>query len=449
MNMHSELRNSPLKAVSVFTGAGGLDIGFEAAGFKTLVTIEKDPDARATIELNRPEWGLIEEGDVLRIRPDAVLAKAGCVPGEVDVLIGGPPCQPFSKSAFWARGETRRLNDPRAETIGAMMDIAEALLPRAIVIENVRGIAYRKKDEALRLVRQRLRAINKAHAISYRTSVLHLHATDFGVPQIRERAFIIALRDGGAFRAPLPTHARHSEANGGRLSPCPRAWDALAGMAPTAEEAARLRLSGKWAGLIPSIPEGANYLWHTKRGGGLPLFGWRTRYWSFLLKLAKDQPSWTIQAEPGPATGPFHWDDRLLSVAEMARIQTFPVGWRFAGDYRSARRQIGNAVPAALAEAVAWRLRSVLLGEPYNKTLTLAVKRRDDLPAATSPVPVPPAYLPLMGEHRAHPGHGKGPGALRVKPTNPSADVSQNRREGPHPVPVDLEVEQHAAAQAA
>ena len=440
------MQSDKLTAVSLYTGAGGLDLGFEAAGFLTLVAIEKDPDARATIEFNRPEWGLLDEGDVLRIRADAVLAKAGCVSGEVDALIGGPPCQPFSKSAFWARGETRRLDDPRAETIGAMMDLAEALLPRAIIIENVRGIAYRKKDEALRLVRQRLRAINKSHGTSYRTSVFHLHATEFGVPQIRERAFIIALRDGGAFRAPLPTHARFPEANGGRFSPCPRAWDALADAAPTAEEAVQLRLSGKWAGLIPSIPEGANYLWHTKRGGGLPLFGWRTRYWSFLLKLAKDLPSWTIQAEPGPATGPFHWDNRLLSVAEMARIQTFPTSWRFAGDYRSARRQIGNAVPAALGEAVARRLRSVLLREPYDKNLALAVERRVDLPAASSPAPVAPAYLRLMGEHRAHPGHGKGPGALRVTPADLLADIPQNRRESPHVVPVDVEVEESTAA---
>lgn len=444
--MHFGSHNSQLKTVSVYTGAGGLDIGFEAAGFQIIVAIEMDPDARATIEFNRPEWGLLGEGDVLSIRPDAVLAKAGCVPGEVDALIGGPPCQPFSKSAYWARGETRRLNDPRAETIGAMMDLAEALLPRAIVIENVRGIAYRKKDEALRLVRRRLRAINKSHSTSYRTCVFHLHATEFGVPQIRERAFIVALRDGGTFRAPLPIHARLPEVNGGRLSPCPRAWDALADVAPTAEEAANLRLSGKWAGLVPSIPEGANYLWHTERGGGLPLFGWRTRYWSFLLKLAKNLPSWTIQAEPGPATGPFHWESRLLSVAEMARIQTFPAGWRFAGDYRSARRQIGNAVPAALGEAVARRLRSVLLSEPYDKTIALAVKRRNDLPAASAPAPVAPSYLPRMGVHRAHPGHGKGPGALRVTPADRSANVSQNRREGPHTVPADLELEKRATA---
>ena len=76
------------------------------------------------------------------------------------------------------------------------------------------------------------------------------------------------------------------------------------------------------SGLLPSIPEGENYLWYTNRGGGLQLFGWRTRYWSFLLKLAKSLPSWTIQAQPGSAIGPFHWRSRKLTTREMCRLQT-------------------------------------------------------------------------------------------------------------------------------
>ena len=88
-----------------------------------------------------------------------------------------------------------------------------------------------------------------------------------------------------------------------------------------------LTVGGKWADLLPTIPEGQNYLWHTNRGGGSQLFGWRTRYWSFLLKLAKNLPSWTIQAHPGSSIGPFHWRNRKLSVPEMCRLQTFPTAW--------------------------------------------------------------------------------------------------------------------------
>ena len=85
----------------------------------------------------------------------------------------------------------------------------------------------------------------------------------------------------------------------------------------------------KSADLLPAIPEGENYLFHTNRGAGVPLFGWRTRFWNFLFKLAKDRPSWTIQARPGPATGPFHWTNRRLSARELCRLQTFPDGLRF------------------------------------------------------------------------------------------------------------------------
>src|SRR5207302_1512865 len=89
---------------------------------------------------------------------------------------------------------------------------------------------------------------------------------------------------------------------------------------------------GYWTGLLPSIPEGRNYLYHTRHGGGVELFGSRRRYWSFLLKLAQDLPAWTIPAKPGPSTGPFHWESRPLAVEELLRIQSFPADWNIAGN---------------------------------------------------------------------------------------------------------------------
>ncbi|MGH8069990.1 MAG: DNA cytosine methyltransferase, partial [Candidatus Entotheonellia bacterium] len=130
----------------------------------------------------------------------------------------------------------------------------------------------------------------------------------------RERVFILASIDGQTLKAPLPTHG---EGNG--LEPYHTAWDAI-GDLDKEDWPLELEVTGKWAALLRSIPEGKNYLWHTPRGGGEPLFGWRTRYWSFLLKLSKRHPSWTIQAEPGPATGPFHWRNRMLSIEELARV---------------------------------------------------------------------------------------------------------------------------------
>ena len=107
-----------------------------------------------------------------------------------------------------------------------------------------------------------------------------------------------------------------------------------------------------------------------------PLFGWRTKFWSFLLKLAKDRPSWTIQAEPGPATGPFHWKSRLLSIEELCRLQTFPRGYEIQGDRRSAQRQVGNAVPSAIAELLGLEIRRQFFGERVRRTLRLLPTRR-------------------------------------------------------------------------
>jgi DNA (cytosine-5)-methyltransferase 1 len=427
----------PLNLISLYTGAGGLDLGFEAADFKTKVAIELDANARKTLRDNRPEWLQPEDGDALKLDATDILKLADLTRGQLDALIGGPPCQPFSKSAFWAAGTTKRLDDPRARTLEVMLDLAEAVLPRALVIENVRGIAYREKDEAMKLVEQRLDEINERHGTSYTTTVTYLQATDFGVPQIRERAFLVSFRDGERFEAPTPVTGDALQ------SPVVTAWDAIGEMVHTDEELLKLAPRGKWAGLLPSVPEGQNYLWHTDRGDGLPLFGWRTRYWSFLLKLAKNRPAWTIQADPGPATGPFHWDSRLLSIAEMARLQSFPVGYRFAGDYRAARRQIGNAVPPALAEAVARRVSAILGRSKYSADLALAVKARGAAPAPAVPLEVTQQFRALMGDHAAHPGTGKGPAAILRPP--PEASVTEGGSEHTDPDAIDFGHEERAA----
>jgi DNA (cytosine-5)-methyltransferase 1 len=170
-----------------------------------------------------------------------------------------------------------------------------------------------------------------------------------------------------------------------------------------------LRMTGKWAELLPSIPEGQNYLWHTDRGGGAPLFGWRRRYWSFLLKLAKDRPSWTIQAQPGPATGPFHWRNRKLSAQELGRLQTFPDGLIYECSRADVQRLVGNAVPSALAEALAVEIRRQLLGSRRkNSALQLLPPRRSAPPSPEPVTRVPRKYLALAGNHEAHPGTGKG-----------------------------------------
>lgn len=397
---------SPMTAISLFTGAGGLDYGFEAAGFRTAVAVEIDERCCETIRRNR-RWPVINR-DIVAVPTEELLRTAGAVSGEVDVLIGGPPCQPFSKSGFWVTGEAKRLSDARATTLEAYLRVLAEARPRAFVLENVEGLGFRGKDEGIQLIHSRLAAINAVHGTNYRASIATLNAADYGVPQLRRRIFVVGSREGAIFNFPKPTHASPEE---GLLDECPRhltAWDALHDLAEPNDSSVALK--GKWADLLPSIPEGHNYLWHTERGGGEPLFGWRRRYWSFLLKLAKDQPSWTIQAQPGPATGPFHWNNRRLTMREMARLQTFPDGIQIDGTIADAQKQIGNAVPSLLAEVLARAIAIQLLGRRvYDAQLTLAVRPAPFAPAATPAIAqVPAGYLVLRGKHNAHPGTGKG-----------------------------------------
>jgi DNA (cytosine-5)-methyltransferase 1 len=416
-----------LAAVSLFTGAGGLDYGFEAAGFDTLVAVELDADTCATLRANR-SWPVLQR-DVSSLPDRELLDAAGVRPGEIDLVLGGPPCQPFSKSAYWANGDTKRLDDPRAATLAEYMRVVAGLLPRVFVLENVHGITYSGKEDGFRLLDQMTRDVNHRHGTSYTFSWQVLNAADHGVPQLRQRFFLVAHRDGKAFRFPDPTHARPGEGGPslfGSLPPHLTAWDAIGGL-DRISPAEELCVRGRWADLLPSIPEGENYLWHTSRKGGMPLFGWRRAYWCFLLKLAKNRPSWTIQAQPGPAIGPFHWDNRRLSIAEMARLQTFPDAVRFCGNRNSVQRQIGNAVPSLLAEVIAREVAQQFFGATPRPRPTLAVEPRRPIPDPEPVQSVPQKYHHLRGEHPDHPGTGKGFAASRRTRKDPSTTARVSR----------------------
>lgn len=417
--------------ISLFTGAGGLDLGFEAAGFSTRVAVEMDADAARTLRSNRPDWEVVgADIHTEEASPSRLLSRGGLRPGDADVLIGGPPCQPFSKSGYWARGDARRLDDPRARTLEAYLQVLREAQPRAFLLENVPGLVFSRKDEGLQLLERSIERINHDVGTNYSFQVAQLRAVEYGVPQDRERVFVIGARDGTAFRFPAPTHrapgalvsARADAPDptmtlfdipdaGSTLETWRTAWDAIGDL--EADDDPTLRVGGKWADLLPSIPEGRNYLHHTDRGEGLPLFGWRRRYWSFLLKLAKRLPSWTLTADPGSAIGPFHWRNRRLSVAEMMRLQTFPEGYRIQGSYRAALRQLGNAVPSALAERLALEIRRQLLGEPQlRRESTLVPPSRPNLPEPEKVTEVATKYRALAGTHEAHPGTGRGYAAI-------------------------------------
>lgn len=401
-----------LKVISLFSGAGGLDYGFEAAGFETAVAVEFDRHCCATLRHNR-SWAVIER-DIFDVPTAEILDAGNLKPAEAALLVGGPPCQPFSKSAYWKNGDSKRLEDPRADTLDAYLRVLEEARPHAFVLENVGGLAFSEKDEGLRLLLDRIQDINRRRKTNYRPVFKILNAADYGVPQLRERFFLVGSRDGSAFRFPLPTHAardKNSRLFPDKLEPYRTAWDAL-GDLPEDGGGEDLAMRGKWADLLSSIPEGHNYLWHTDRGGGLPLFGWRRRYWNFLLKLSKNLPSWTVQAQPGPSVGPFHWKSRRLSIRELCRIQTFPDDVFITGDRVAAQRQIGNAVPSALAEVLGREIAAQFFGKkPANDEPGLVPPVRRPVPAPERPRPVPKKFRALVGEHEAHPGTGMGYGA--------------------------------------
>lgn len=406
-----------LRAISLYSGIGGMDFGFEAAGFQTRVALEMDRYACEAMRLNT-KWQVIED-DINNVSSEAILERAGLKAGEADILFGGPPCQPFSKSSYWVRGDALRLDDPRAGTLAAYLRVLRDTQPRTFVLENVAGLAFKEKDEGLRALLSGIEQINSVTGSKYNVQWKAINCASFGVPQIRERVFLIGARDGREFSFPAATHC--SPARGGDffdegLEPFRTAWDAL-GDLEIADDAS-LKVGGKWGDLLPTIPEGQNYLWHTSRGGGQPLFGWRTRYWSFLLKLSKALPSWTIQAQPGSSIGPFHWSNRRLSFEELCRLQTFPDGLKLNCGRTEMQRMLGNAVPSLIAEVLGREIRRQLLDSPSRRPLKLIPRRSSSVPPPEPVKRLPAKYRHLVGDHADHPGEGRGKRAVKRQTSN-------------------------------
>ena len=164
----------PRKVISLFTGAGGLDLGFEAAGYETAVAVEMDDMCVQTLRHNR-KWPVIHS-DVHSVSSEAILEVSKLKKYEASLLIGGPPCQPFSKSGFWATGESKRLKDPRASTLDEYLRILEDTLPEAFLLENVAGIAYKGKAEGLEYLLDRIATINGKNKTNYRVETMRLNA---------------------------------------------------------------------------------------------------------------------------------------------------------------------------------------------------------------------------------------------------------------------------------
>jgi DNA (cytosine-5)-methyltransferase 1 len=236
--------------------------------------------------------------------------------------------------------------------------------PRAFLLENVAGLAYDVHSDALDFI------IRAAKAAGYTCEGRVLNSADFGVPQLRERFFLVGFLGGHRFDFPAPTH-RSPDSSDLFSAQMPR-WvttgDAISDLDQGRE------LPGHFAGgqhhdLLCQVPPGDNYLFFTKkRGHPTPKFRWRSRYWSFLLKLSPSLPSWTIQARRSNNMGPFHWRNRILTIDEVKRLQTFPDSWQLAGTIERQWRQLGNAVPPLLSAVLAQAIADKLNNKAKRKT---------------------------------------------------------------------------------
>lgn len=369
---------SKLPVISLFSGAGGLDLAVDRVAEEPLcspesptdspfrIAVATDYESQALETLTRNLPGVKTIAKDIRNTPTSELLETGSMAkGDAALVVGGPPCTPFSKSGFWL-AEKRESRDPNASLLEAYVQVVAQSRPEAFVLENVQALTYKTHREHF----QRLLAALKD--LGYNPQWKTLSAADYGVPQLRKRVFIVGRRDGKAFSFPEPTHAGPSETT--------RKWDrsklphitaqeAFHGLSTIPEKAELVE--GKYGELAAEVPAGQNYLWHTPRYDGRDTFAWRSRYWTFLLRLAPGRPSSTLQAQPGPYVGPFHWENlenetgslraRRLRVPELLRLMTFPDNFEIAGSRSDIQRQLGNAVPMELGKAVLRSL-SIQLG---------------------------------------------------------------------------------------
>lgn len=352
-------------ALSFFTGAGGLDLGMERAGISARLLCENMREARMSIGVNWPDKALV--GDITTLDGDTVRRMAGLDPEtEVDVMFGGPPCQAFSTA-----GARRAFDDPRGNCYLAYIDLAAQLKPRYLVIENVRGLlsaSYPLEEGGNPIHGGALRIIlDKLGDMGYGVSFNLYDAANFGAFQHRERVVLIAKRDGTRCRYLTPT-------NSGDPKWGLPAWrtfrEAVDGIEDKTQHYTLLRADRvKWLRMVPeggcwtSIPQ---ELQEKAMGKAYRLGGGKT---GFHRRIAWDKPCPTLVTAPTmPATLLGHpTEDRVLSVEEYKAVQGFPTDWFIAGRTADVYRQIGNAVPVQLGEAIGRTILADMAGEPVDE----------------------------------------------------------------------------------
>ncbi|MEA5517310.1 DNA cytosine methyltransferase [Nodularia sp. UHCC 0506] len=375
-------------SISLFTGAFGLDLGMEKAGFHTVSVVEKDRDATKTILLNRPY--LTESAvprEIEKVSSQNLLEEGGRVlnlgralqPGEVDLVTGGPPCQPFSTA-----GKRGSVMDPRGSLFMDFIRIVKEVQPRFFLMENVKGllsaslrhrpINQRRKNypplEADEMAGAALTVVlAEMKELGYNVVYNLLEAADYGVPQNRQRVVFIGSRDGEPATFPIPKYCK----DGQNLPKWRTLRDALTGLVDAKPEF--ISYSESRLKYLRLLEAGQNWrhlpeeLKKEAMGGAYESGGGKV---GFYRRLSWDKPSPTITTSPHQkATDMCHPVElRSLTVSESAKIQTFPDDWIFYGSISSKYKQIGNAVPVLLAKEIGDYLFSLIQGnKPKGKEI--------------------------------------------------------------------------------
>jgi DNA (cytosine-5)-methyltransferase 1 len=330
--------------ISLFSGAGGLDIGLEQSGFSCLYSADVDEAAFETLKENKRRNSLhlrdavIEQADVSRANGDQILSKLGLARGDVPLLVGGPPCQSWSSA-----GRQEGFMDPRGRLFDDFVRMAGELEVRWLLFENVRGLLTARGPDgvpgsALELIRKRLLAAG------FQTQVALLNAADYGVPQRRVRLVVFGFRVGDKLDLPAATHSKAG-------SP---AWvsaaHALEAVHPLFTDEI-IRPNTKLLEQLANLRAGTGVKSPGKAEATRPGGHWGYKQGAFIADT--NLPARTVTANPqqdwviDPSLG-----IRRLCPRECAALQTFPSKWIFLGKRADQYRLIGNAVPPRLARVI-------------------------------------------------------------------------------------------------
>lgn len=331
--------NSKPKVLSLFSGCGGLDIGFHMAGYDIIGCVEIEDQFCKTLEANSkrffsPEVRIFQQD--IRLFDPSQFAKS-----KIECIIGGPPCQPFSAAGRRAGG-VPGMQDDKGLLFKSYCKALQVLKPKAFVFENVYGLKGANDGEAWNEIQASFAELG------YSITAEIIDAADYGVPQHRERLIIVGTEFGKSFTFPEPTHGPDSSSG----LPLVTILDAISDIQPAVDTPEKI--GGLYGHLLPLVPEGLNYSFFTKEMGyPEPLFAWRSKFHDFLYKADRNKPSRTLKAQPGKFTGPFHWANRHFTIEELKRIQSIPDDYILTGNQHQQVQQIGNSVPPKMAEVIA------------------------------------------------------------------------------------------------